>query len=158
MAARKKRRKAATDGPKPGRKKELKRFELNVLSADNMGDTTQWKAGSNEIAFVIATSGGSPLNQSDTNKLSRLIQHTLRSWGHKLKRKGQPLDPPEPKAEETPTPDSENKPPREGETDPVNSGSFPVAEASSADGDLGGYIPPQIADLSDPDDPHPNNP
>lgn len=155
MAARKKRRKVATDGPKPGRKKELKRFELEILSGSPEGMEV------NEIAFVIRTSGGSPLNQSDTNKLSRLIQHALRSWGHKLRRKGQPLDPPapkepEPKVEETAPPDPENTPTPEGGTGPVNSGSFPVAEASSADGDLGGYVPPQVADLSDPDDLNPN--
>lgn len=150
MANKKRRKKAAITRPGAGRKKELKRFELE-----------KWVGGSthepddvlkpNEVAFLVRTSGGTPLNTTDVGKLWRILQHELRALGHKLKRKGQPLDPPEPRAKLKAV-----EPPNEQEGAPDTSGSFPVAAPTSSDGDLGGYVPAQIADLSDPDDPHPN--
>lgn len=155
MATRKKRKKAVYDGPRPGRKKDIKRFELEKWSG---GDAPDDVLKANEVAFVVRTSGGTPLNQSDVNKISRILQHELRAQGHKLKRKGQPLDPPEPKpeVEDTSPPESAEK--SEDTTVLSSANGYPTAnDAPSPDGDLNeAYSAPKIADLSDPDDPHPN--
>lgn len=112
MATKKKRKAAPAPKSKAGRKKEIKRFELEKLVG---GDESNEALEANEIAFVVRTSGGTPLNTTDTGKLFRLIQHELRKLGHKLKRKGQDLDPePEPEKASTSAP-----------------------EPTSADGDLG---------------------
>jgi hypothetical protein len=87
MAARKK-RKAVPEKSKAGRKKEIKRFEMETRTGAGLVASFP-----NEIAFVVRTSGGTPLNPTDTGKLHRLLQHELRRLGHKLKRKGQELDP-----------------------------------------------------------------
>lgn len=94
MAARKK-RKAAPEKSKAGRKKEIKRFELEIADA-----SSEYNLEGCEIAFVVRTSGGTPLNTTDTGKLYRLLQHELRALGHKLKRKGQELDLAEPEKAE----------------------------------------------------------
>jgi len=144
--ATKKRRKKVAPVSKAGRKKEIKRFILEKWSG---GDAADDVLKANEIAFVVKTSGGTPLNTTDLNKLWRLLQHELRALGHKLVRKGQPLDPePKPqKAEaagaETPT-----------DVDPVHDNGTPndPDEPSPDESAPGSHV----ADLSDPDDPHPN--
>lgn len=105
------RKKQVEQTAKPGRKKELKRFEL-----DTLGNADTEALDKNEVAFLVRTSGGTPLNQTDVAKLHRLLQHELRRLGHKLKRKGQDLDPaPKPAAEpETPAPAEETPSPEEG--------------------------------------------
>jgi hypothetical protein len=157
MATRKKRKKAVYDGPRPGRKKDIKRFELEKWSG---GDAPDDVLKPNEVAFVVRTSGGTPLNASDVNKISRSLQHQLRGMGHKLKRKGQPLDPPEPKNSDASPAESEPEPGSEKGEDTTalsSANGYPAADdAPSPDGDLSGYSSPKIADLSDPDDPHPN--
>jgi hypothetical protein len=104
MAARKK-RKAVPEKSKAGRKKEIKRFEMIQCTTE---DTEQWTPLPNEVAFIVRTSGGTPLNPTDTGKLHRLLQHELRRLGHKLKRKGQELDPgPEAAKIEAPAPEAD---------------------------------------------------
>lgn len=103
MAIKKKRgRKAAPPPTKRGRKKELKRFEMETWTHEDMRpDPVSGRATApNEVAFVVRTSGGTPLNATDVKKLFGVLQHELRSLGHHLKRKGQPLDP-EPKQPKT---------------------------------------------------------
>jgi hypothetical protein len=119
MAIKKKRgRKAAPPPPKRGRKKELKRFEMETWGPHTQASTLDV----NEVAFVIRTSGGSPLNASDVKKLFRILQHEIRSLGHHLKRKGQPLDP-APKASKKAAP-AEDAPP-----EPTVSDDGPEAES-----------------------------
>ena len=162
----KKRRKKVIPRPGAGRKKELKRFELE-----------KWVGGSthepddvlkpNEVAFLVRTSGGTPLNTTDVGKLWRLLQHELRALGHKLKRKGQPLDPLEKKLKAVEPPNGQETP--DGNLDGAVTNNYErvVGEDGSAEIRLTGevaapvvaYSPPakpQIADLADPDDPHPN--
>ena len=149
MAAKKRGRKkkvVVPDVVKPGRKKELKRFEMLTLTR---ADTTEFDE--NEVAFVIRTSGGTPLNQTDVGKAFRTLQHLLRSLGHKLKRKGQELDPApkpeEPKQEEAPpTQNSEQNPTVEPASEPE------ATEEAPADPE-----PVPNPSLSDPDDSDPNN-
>lgn len=85
------RKKTAPPPPKRGRKKELKRFEMETWYHGDGGVAVTLEA--NEIAFVIRTSGGTPLNTSDVKKLFSGLQHEIRALGHILKRKGQSLDP-----------------------------------------------------------------
>lgn len=106
MAARKK-RKAVPEKSKAGRKKEIKRFEMAIWDHKASGDVAP-VCNPNEIAFVVRTSGGTPLNPTDTGKLHRILQHELRRLGHKLKRKGQELDPePETAKIEAPAPEAD---------------------------------------------------
>lgn len=151
MANKKRRKKVAPQRSNAGRKKELKRFELEKWSG---GDASDDVLATNQIAFIVTTSGGTPLNTTDVNKLWRILQHELRALGHKLKRKGQPLDPPEKKLKVV-------EPPTDNNVVEEKSEETAPPEASSPDGDLTGSpysLPakPQIADLADPDDPHPN--
>lgn len=141
MAARKKRRKAALPPKsKAGRKKEIKRFELElVVSSSYSRDGAEVPTlicGKNEIAFVVRTSGGTPLNTTDTGKLYRLLQHELRALGHKLKRKGQELDPKEeapPKKDVAETPEDEIADPGDLQDSDVETDGIGPAEGSDPD-------------------------
>lgn len=91
MVARKRRKKKLT-GPPPnprGRKKELKKFELEIVDSDS-----EHGMDLNEVAFLVRTSGGSSLTGRDTKKVADMIRLELRRLGHTPNRKGKPLDPP----------------------------------------------------------------
>lgn len=141
MAMKKKRGKRKGAAPPPlkrGRKKELKRFEMATWTHENL----EIGMDPNEVAFVVRTSGGTPLNASDVKKLFRALQHEIRSLGHHLKRKGQPLDP-EPK---------QPKAKKEEPETPQPSDDAPEAEAAP---EVGDDSPPEDAD---PDDSNPETP
>lgn len=129
MAARKKTRKAAPEKSKAGRKKEIKRFEMEIWT-EQAGNGP---VAENEIAFVVRTSGGTPLNPTDTGKIHRLLQHELRALGHKLKRKGQELDPVKEEAPPEPPPADDPAPPEEAQGDEDAPENAPAASPADPD-------------------------
>lgn len=122
MAMKKKRGKRKGAAPPPlkrGRKKELKRFEMETWHTTEMDQGVgAAKVAANEVAFVVRTSGGTPLNASDVKKLFRALQHEIRSLGHHLKRKGQPLDP-KPKEAKEPKEAAPEQPTEETASEPA---------------------------------------
>lgn len=133
MAMKKKRGKRKGAAPPPlkrGRKKELKRFEMDVWTHGDMqpDPVSERATAPNEVAFVVRTSGGTPLNTSDAKKLFRMLQHEIRALGHHLKRKGQPLDP-EPKAPKEPKGPTKEPAPEPAAPEPEETQASPSPES-----------------------------
>lgn len=152
MAMKKKRGKRKGAAPPPlkrGRKKELKRFEMETRVGSPEG------VEANEVAFLVRTSGGSPLNASDVKKLFRALQHEIRALGHHLKRKGQPLDPapkaPKEPEEAAPEPPAEEASP-EPTPEPTVSDDSPEDEEAQASADYENADHADTEPASDPDD------
>ena len=112
---------------RPGRKKDVRRFELEIFSGEGNGHTNV-----NEVAFFLRTSGGTPLNATDTKKVAGWILLQLKLLGHKMRRKGQELDPaPKDEKPTVETKDDHETPTEIGSTDTEES---PVS-ATTPDGD-----------------------